>query len=175
MKQQLFLLTFSHQNPQSHYVYCSLCSSFFVKRSFDRQLLGSYFNLIYLLFNRFYFVSSLNRFYVMEENVPFLLPFRIFLSFVCLRIFFLQILLFLWKKVPYVRDQLAGELKVFLSEERVEKISLNMAECSRPFMPLTCVSGIQCVWSLESFIGTVSLLEGRHICLIITSMNEYLP
>lgn len=35
IKLWFFPLTFSYQNPQSHYVYGSLCSSFFLQQSFD--------------------------------------------------------------------------------------------------------------------------------------------
>lgn len=77
IKLWFFPLTFSYQNPQSHYVYGSLCSSFFLQQSFDWQLLGSYCNLIYLssLWS-FCFVSSFNCFYTKgKKNIHFLLLF----------------------------------------------------------------------------------------------------
>ena len=118
IKLWFFPLTFSYQNPQSHYVYGSLCSSFFLQQSFDWQLLGSYCNLIYLssLWS-FCFVSSFNCFYTKgKKNIHFLLLFLLSFFFflnpgqLCIYLFTFPNSTISGKKVIYSRGWKAREL-----------------------------------------------------------------
>lgn len=140
MKRWFLLLTFSHQNSQSHYIYCSLCSSFFLKRSFDWRLLGSHYNLIYLpSLSSFYFVSLLLLLYKGRKISLFFCFFCIILFGKSWRAFYVVLYFskfYHFQEESHIFKRIKSRrawLQLFVFQMKMEK-SLKMAEYSHSFM-----------------------------------------